>query len=342
MGQEGKEIVKRHKLETCLNCSQSLMSQNYCPNCGQENSNRNLSVWILLGDFMRDYFSFDAKLFRTLVPLMIKPGRVPKEFIEGKRVRHIPPFRILIFTSFLFFFIWGITFDSGSDGDDRVSSMVNQGLDSLNSATEGKDVQAVILGNDMANFQLTNGDLDEESGTQMKIEQIKLLVDKGFSVKQAVDSVAVDNTVMEKKLYTQIAKIYTSDKSTLVKYFIGNLSLIILVIQPFFAFLLWLIYVRKRKKYRYIQHLIFSFYFHAWALVMCTVGVLLQQIFKTFDLASFMLAISGLYILVGMKYFYEQNWLKTILKTALVGILYLGLIIPTFLVISFLVSFYFF
>lgn len=58
-------------------------------------------------DFLGDYFTFDSLIIRSVKPLIINPGFLTNEFIEGRRVRYIPPLRMFIFISILFFLILG-------------------------------------------------------------------------------------------------------------------------------------------------------------------------------------------------------------------------------------------
>lgn len=95
---------KRRKSGSCYNCQWPLTNgENYCPNCGQENHNRQASTRLLLVDFFNDYLSFDSKMFRTLIPLVLKPGFMTREFLDGKRMKYVPPIRLFIFLSFLYF-----------------------------------------------------------------------------------------------------------------------------------------------------------------------------------------------------------------------------------------------
>ena len=101
----------QNKSDSCFNCGEALKNEeNFCPNCGQINTDLNISVSSLIKEFASDYFSFDSKLFKTLWPLITKPGHVPKEYIDGLRVRHIPPLRMFLFLSFISFFLWGLSF----------------------------------------------------------------------------------------------------------------------------------------------------------------------------------------------------------------------------------------
>src|SRR3972149_2669450 len=110
-------MQKSRKSGHCLNCSFPLRKDNnFCPACGQENWDRKVSMKVLLLDFLGDYFTFDSKLFRSIFPLLFKPGFLTNEFNSGKRVKYIPPLRMYIFISILFFFIAGIT-NNPSDKD---------------------------------------------------------------------------------------------------------------------------------------------------------------------------------------------------------------------------------
>jgi len=104
----------RRKSTVCYNCGTHLLNnENYCPNCGQENHSKQASTRQLLKDFFDTYLSFDSKLFITVRPLLFSPGALTRDYLDGKRVRFVPPIRLFIFLSFVYF---GITFLTG-DGD---------------------------------------------------------------------------------------------------------------------------------------------------------------------------------------------------------------------------------
>ncbi len=347
MSEESTEIAISRKGRHCLNCETTLNNEAYCPVCGQQNTNRNISIWTLMQDFLGDYFSFDSKFFTTLIPLFISPGRVPQEFMEGHRVKHIPPFRILIFSSFVFFTIWGLTFDPEPNEERSMSTILRENVttssDSLDQVLDSLQVTTLdSLGiNAHKDFNFTlNGDSSSGFGGNMR--GFLSLLDQGVPLEEAVDSMAIGNTELEKKIFTQIGKVYTSNQAMLTKYFIGNLSLMILVIQPFFALLLKLIYIRRRKKHKFIGHLVFSFYFHAWVLVLFTIGLCFHTVWEEFPLLEFILYPSLIYLFFALKKYYEQSWGKSLLKLFLVLLFYVGIIVPLFFVLSMITSFYFF
>lgn len=58
-------------------------------------------------DFLGDYFTFDSLIIRSVKPLLFNPGFLTNEFLDGRRVRYIPPLRMFIFISIIFFLVLG-------------------------------------------------------------------------------------------------------------------------------------------------------------------------------------------------------------------------------------------
>lgn len=103
------EIRKYYWMEemNCLNCSHQLEENDlYCSKCGQKFSKRMGTVKEFFVDFLGDYFTFDSKIFRSIIPLIFKPGFLTTEYLVGRRVRYIPPLRLYIFISIIFFLIF--------------------------------------------------------------------------------------------------------------------------------------------------------------------------------------------------------------------------------------------
>jgi len=89
----------------CLNCTEPLENRHrFCPNCGQS-TQKEETVRSLIGHFLNDYFSYDSKIIRSVKPLFAEPGRLTLEYIQGKRIQYIPPFRLFIFLSIIFFLL---------------------------------------------------------------------------------------------------------------------------------------------------------------------------------------------------------------------------------------------
>ena len=50
-----------------------------------------------------DIFSFDSRASRTLWPLITRPAFLTKEYFAGRRVHYVPPLRLYLFISIVFF-----------------------------------------------------------------------------------------------------------------------------------------------------------------------------------------------------------------------------------------------
>lgn len=123
---QSKELTVKEKEQVekkCLNCEYSLNSMDqYCPSCGQA-TYREEDVGSFVTHFLNDYFTFDSKIFRSIQPLFSKPGLLTLEYLKGKRVKYIPPLRLFIFTSIIFFLLLGLLDSSAEvvviDSEDR-------------------------------------------------------------------------------------------------------------------------------------------------------------------------------------------------------------------------------
>ena len=95
----------RRKTNCCLNCNHTLSEvYNFCPHCGQENNDNNVSFGTFIGDFFSNYFSFDTRIGRSIQPFFLRPGYLTNQFNEGKRMRYMHPLRLYLIVSLVFFF----------------------------------------------------------------------------------------------------------------------------------------------------------------------------------------------------------------------------------------------
>ena len=86
----------------CKNCNSEL-SGLYCSECGQKNSQL-LSIKETLKEFTDNVFSFDTRFFITLKYLITKPGLLTTEYWLGRRTKYLPPLRLYLVMSLVYFF----------------------------------------------------------------------------------------------------------------------------------------------------------------------------------------------------------------------------------------------
>jgi hypothetical protein len=96
--------------ERCLNCDTILTGQ-FCAHCGQNAKHHVHSTMAMVGELIEDLFHTDHRVWRTIVPLLTKPGLLTKEYLKGKRVSYTPPFRLYIVLSLIYFFTASLSHD---------------------------------------------------------------------------------------------------------------------------------------------------------------------------------------------------------------------------------------
>ncbi len=85
----------------CLNCDTPLDGR-YCVACGQDSRPPQRSLLAILGEFLSELVSFEGRMFRSLATLVV-PGKLTLLYLEGKRARFTPPFRLYLIASLLLF-----------------------------------------------------------------------------------------------------------------------------------------------------------------------------------------------------------------------------------------------
>ena len=95
-------------LPSCANCGTALNGP-FCSNCGQKASDLQRPIWWILGEFLDAVFSYDSRTFRTLWLLFAEPGEFTRRYIVGQRASMLPPFRLFVIATVVFFVTLQVT-----------------------------------------------------------------------------------------------------------------------------------------------------------------------------------------------------------------------------------------
>jgi hypothetical protein len=94
------------RLSACRNCGSPLPAgprAAYCPACGQETTLHAPTFGEFAHEFIGHYVAVEGRLWRTLAALLLRPGRLTREYLAGRRRRYVLPMRLYLTASFLFF-----------------------------------------------------------------------------------------------------------------------------------------------------------------------------------------------------------------------------------------------
>ena len=290
--------------KTCLNCNTALYGR-YCHVCGQENINPRESFWSIITHFFNDFTHFDGKFFKTTGKLLSKPGFLPLEYINGRRVRYLHPIRMYIFTSavfFLIFYSWSAPHSAGG------TSPFNP-LDTIVEITNRERPFKTVAEYDSVQQTLPQNKRDGWLGSKIMRRNIERNQKYGGRGDMIVDS--------------------------LVNNFLHTFPYLLFVSLPIMAFFLQLLYFRNRNNV-YSGHAIFLVYLYIFSFLVMLAYFGLVKLrslvhsgwisWLTFALFLYM----GVYTLIAFKNFYGQRWGRTIFKFIIWNILALVTVLLLF------------
>lgn len=305
-------MKKRRKTSKCLNCEQTLQEKhNYCPNCGQENTNNEVSIGLLMREFTSNFFSFDSRFAHTIKPFLFNPGKITEAFISGKRVFYANPIRWYLVISIFHFFFFSKMFEPTVD-DKKQRSFMSSSSDTLSIA----EFDSLYRMPD----SLTSG--WPVSGQQISMIS-SLNSTTNLSVDEISDSLKFDRFPWYQRYPAQqIIRINQETTATLNDYILRQIPIIIFFILPVYAFLLKLLFWRKGL---YIKHLIHSIHIHSFVFFLLSwvwVFSLLIPDFKQIGLSVSMILII-IYILFSFKKVYKIKKRWALLRMMIIGFLYM-------------------
>jgi len=88
----------------CANCGTELAGP-YCHACGQDADDHHRSIAHLAWEGVEGLTHLDGRLAQTLPLLLFQPGRLARDHLEGRRARHVPPFRLFLVTLLVFMLV---------------------------------------------------------------------------------------------------------------------------------------------------------------------------------------------------------------------------------------------
>ena len=343
----------------CENCGASLTGH-YCSQCGQAAIDYRRSFGHVILDVLNEFLNWDSKFFGTIGLLITRPWRLTNEFVEGKRVRHVHPLRLYLLASILFFFavnygVKGLKLDLGkipeekraevaaaiADKRDEIEKELqkeNLSSDDRRKAQEVLDYLTKPSPSPTASVSPTpsaspapssvSSPSETGSPTESKQRNYGAVGDRPFLV---FDENEKSNTPFERWLEAR-AKEKMGEHGTKMGLFIAtlfaNLPYMMLCCIPLFAFVLKVLYVRRRIFY--IDHLIYALHIHTFfytatmLIVLATMG-LNRAIPGTFSdwVISLLWITFAVQIWLSIRYVYRQGWFLSTLKFFIGGFVYL-------------------
>ena len=339
----------------CLNCGTRLRGQ-YCGNCGQRSRSRLISLWELISDAFGDLFELDSRLWKTLAPLVARPGRLTHDYLQGRRARYMPPFRMYLVLSLVFFIV--AFFDPSADlslvtetepqsealsADDNAEQNVEQAEPETRELTEAEQLrqeifdeltrEGIIVGDgSQANRGEDDGTIRFSFGDGREVE-LNTGDDKDDCEVAASDLSDVPGWMQgfltPDRVQHICERIMVDDGRAFAREIIDNVPAALIVLLPLMAFVLKILYPLSRRYY--VEHLLFFVHYHAFFFLLLTLQILFGRIAGLLGIpeaivvlviviASFYIPI---YLFVAMRRVYGQGRFVTFLKYVILLVAYL-------------------
>ncbi|MCC6816851.1 MAG: DUF3667 domain-containing protein [Saprospiraceae bacterium] len=292
-------MKRRIKKSQCDNCGVHFLKDvNFCYNCGQENHVPNQPIKHLFIEFFESLFHFDTKFFFSFHQLVRKPGLMTYDYNRNKRGRYVPPVRLYVFVSAIFFLIVGF--------------FLNRNIDE----------------------KMDNSNQVGDEGIQFTIKGVKLTASTELEVLKKLNDHQIDSALMannpgkkvgwiEKRIFKQIIKFSNSNKTFikgLTNYTIKYTSIILFLLMPLYAFFLWLYFLRYKRNY--YEYLIFSIQYHTVSFALLSIMLLLGIYVHPGWLVLFSGILLFYYLYKSLKINFGLSSIQTFLCATIISTLY--------------------
>ena len=332
----------------CLNCGTELLGQ-YCGNCGQRASSRLISLWELTRDAFGDLLELDSRLWRTLIPLLIRPGQLTKDYLEGRRARYMPPFRMYLVLSVVFFVVAFfdprddlsllfepearptaeetdavaeesdvVAAESLEEAEEKIDQLVAEGRLSEEQARKARE--AVDEGTNFTFY----GD-DSEGGFNVQYDK-----ETGKCTASGQDQLPewIRKRLTPERLEGICERVAADEGKNLGGLLLDNIPVALIVLLPFMALVLKGLYPLSRRYF--VEHLLFFVHFHAFFFLILTLQILFSRVASLVSIpepisvlvivaASFYIPV---YLYKAMRRVYGQGHFLTLTKYIALSVAY--------------------
>lgn len=323
---------------SCLNCGARLRGQ-YCGTCGQRSRSRLISLWELVSDAFGDLLEIDSRLWQTLIPLLIRPGRLTYDYLQGKRARFMPPFRMYLVLSLLFFVVaffdpreeLSLLFEPEPEAPAEEAQQ--RAEDAEEAAAEAQEIIDGLVEDGVIAEDEAPGSLQiDQGGVRFTFNEEEVESESDCNVTEAdVEDLPewLARRLTPERLQRICERTRLDDGKALIEGLLDNIPAALIILLPLMAFVLKALYPLSKRYY--VEHLLFFVHFHAFFFLMLTLQILFMRFsgwvgipeaipILTTVVTSFYVAI---YLFVAMRKVYGQGRIITFFKYIVLLIAYL-------------------
>ena len=287
----------------CRNCSAVLLGR-YCANCSQAADVHVPSTTELMHELLEGLTHSDSRLWRTLLLLWFKPGKLTQEFVAGRRVAYLPPFRLYLILSIIFFLIASFMHTTG-----RVIQ-----FDNGTTTFTAPGAPRPVIPPKAAPPATAPAEARSAAGAK-SCDDINFIT-------------FASHPQWNQRIKHACAEVVRDNGDNLLHVAIGTMSKAMFIFLPLIAFLHMLLYWWPR--YRYAEHLLFFVHLHAFYFSVAIVMVSAINLARSWPglegVADVVETVLGwclpIYTLIAMRRVFKRSWVGTVFKAVVLFFIY--------------------
>lgn len=331
----------------CANCNTKLQGA-VCHHCGQLADEFHRPVRGLVGEIIEGLLALDGRVARTIPNLLLRPGRITRAYLKGQRARFMPPFRLYIVASLIFFLLVPLVANSVTGPDPQVvrgaieeAGNIEAQIDRAEASGEFTPEQAAEARQAFEESGLATlfGTRNEDAAEPPASESELVDTPPDGALPEGVESDAGSTVSLPDQtpnwLGERINRV-AEDPAAWLERAQSWVPRIMFVMVPVYALLLSLTYAWRRGFYLY-DHLIVSVHFHAALFLSMAVFYLLADTLSGSLMFLAGLVYSHAYLYRLHRVVYERGRFTSILRTVTLTFVY-GIILGIGLVATLLIS----
>jgi hypothetical protein len=295
----------------CANCGAPLDGE-YCAACGQRHEPHVHTLGHFASEAFESISHADSRLWITLARLLLRPGHLTREFFAGHRVRYLPPFRLYLVLSVIFFLLTAL-----AGGGDYPDPMPGGGIVMAPAQAPGATPGVTPPeGPDVAPAP----DAAASPGTEPADQKGPLVINVDafdeFCKPFERPDTGVGGSRAARDNIRKFCSRVRNNGAALGEAVVHNIPRAMFVFLPLLAAVMKLLYWRPRRYY--VEHLLFMVHNHAAVFLVFSLVALLSLVPWVGKLSTWYFIAAVLYmawyIFRAMRNVYGQGWWLTFAK----------------------------
>jgi len=363
---DSDNIPNENQAHYCFSCEEPIRGA-YCIACGQKNDNMRRGVFSLIWEFITSVTAIEGRIWRTWRSLLFQPGRVAREFANGRRSYWSSPIRVYLAMSILLFAFMGLTNThlfgvdlnvEPKDGIEKIEADLTADdlsfkvstkwfprqkyIDAIN-ADKNYDLialkvrsftsQDILSAEDLERVEAARNSQQDNANTDPARDESKDgVIDNSAGKDDSFNidelNIKINDRDLDSSRAADLLIRFSRNPAVMTNSFNKWLPRIIFVLMPF-TVLFSALFIRGRGNAMLYDHIVHAAYLHAVAFFFLFIGIILSQFFSPQIIFDILFITLLIYLPLSLKRMFGRGWVKTIWTSYGVGLTYLVILMTS-------------